>query len=144
MTDETKRKISKIFEPACVLGAFERLVAAFLSIGVVALALTALWRLAVEIWGIVAYGGNSEALMRTAFGTMMTVLITIEFGHSIVQKNDGKILGPVKVKTIILIAIMAVSRGFMMTENQGFPPWATAASALALLALGAVYKMLDD
>lgn len=76
------------------------------------------------------------------FGNMLTLYIAMEFRHSIenVLHQRGHII---QVRTIILIAMLAISRKFIVMDKEvGYEMFA--ALALVLMSLGAVYWMLKS
>lgn len=78
------------------------------------------------------------------FGSIMTVLIALEFKHSIVRvalRRDGV----VQVKTVLLIALLALSRKFVVLDATAKEdPALVAALAAATLVLGVVYWLLRE
>ena len=81
-----------------------------------------------------AFNPLDHEVFQSVFGMIMTLLIAMEFKHSIVrvaQRRDSII----QVKTVVLIALIALSRKFAS-------PAKIAALASATLALGATYWLL--
>jgi len=76
------------------------------------------------------------------FGNMLTLFIAIEFLHSIqgVLQRIGHII---EVRTILLIAMLAIARKFIVMDKST-PPETMAALAFILLALGGVYWILKN
>jgi uncharacterized membrane protein (DUF373 family) len=77
------------------------------------------------------------------FGMIMTLLIGLEFKHSIVRvalRRDSII----QVKTVVLIALIALSRKFVILDIQTTGAATIAALSGALLALGAVYWLIRE
>jgi uncharacterized membrane protein (DUF373 family) len=70
------------------------------------------------------------------------LLIALEFKHSIIKValRRGSII---QVKTVILIALIALSRKFVILDVETSPA-TIAALAFALLALGAVYWLMRE
>jgi len=76
------------------------------------------------------------------FGMIMTLLIAMEFKHSIVRvalRRDSII----QVKTVILIGLIALARKFVILDPEA-SPGKIAALAGATLALGATYWLLRE
>jgi uncharacterized membrane protein (DUF373 family) len=76
------------------------------------------------------------------FGMIMTLLIALEFKHSIIKvalRRDSII----QVKTVILIAVIALSRKFVILDVETSPA-KIAALAFALLTLGLVYWLMRE
>lgn len=79
----------------------------------------------------------NHEIFQAVFGIIMTLLIAMEFKHSIVRvafRHDSII----KVKTVVLIAIIALSRKFVILDTSPSPS-KIAALACAVIALGIVY-----
>ncbi|MHB1075815.1 phosphate-starvation-inducible PsiE family protein [Thiobacillus sp.] len=81
-------------------------------------------------------------VFQTVFGMIMTLLIAMEFKHSIIKvalRRDSII----QVKTVVLIALIALSRKFIILDPD-VGPGKIAALAGATLALGLVYWLLRE
>jgi uncharacterized membrane protein (DUF373 family) len=122
---------------------FEQMVVIILSILIALIVFVAL----IELVRIVVYMIETETLnplrqetFHLVFGMIMTLLIALEFRHSIV-KVALRHESVVQVKTVILIALIALARKFVILDPATGPA-TIAALALALLALGAVYWLL--
>jgi uncharacterized membrane protein (DUF373 family) len=124
---------------------FERIVAVVLSLLIAVIVLVAL----IELVRIVIYMLETETLnplqqetFHLVFGMIMTLLIALEFKHSIIKvalRNESRI----QVKTVILIALIALARKFVILD-PGTRPATIAALAMALLALGVVYWLMRE
>src|SRR4051794_26041025 len=77
------------------------------------------------------------------FGMIFTVLIAVEFNHSLVSVLERR-NGVVQVRTVLLIALLAVVRKFIVLEVQDVPPLTLIGLALTTLALGGVYRLVRD
>ena len=73
----------------------------------------------------------------------MTVLIALEFNHAIMSILHRK-ESIVQLKTVILIALLAMARKFIIIDFTGLEPLAVLALAFAVLALGLVYWLVRD
>lgn len=108
--------------------------------------LAALWGLLVEVYRLVLRGTfdtlNHEAF-QSVFGMMLTLLIALEFGHSIVHPHSRS-AGIIKTQTIILIAILAISREFIVFQMERYSAFLLTAYAASLLSLGIVYKLIKE
>ncbi|ALY88478.1 hypothetical protein Q030_01915 [Pseudomonas aeruginosa BWHPSA017] len=81
-------------------------------------------------------------VFQLVFGATMTLLIAMEFKHSIVRvalRRDSII----QVKTVILIGLIALARKFVILDPEA-SPGKIAALAGATLALGATYWLLRE
>jgi uncharacterized membrane protein (DUF373 family) len=122
---------------------FEQMVAVVLSVVIAVIVLVAV----VELVRIVIHMLEAETLdllqqesFQLVFGMIMTLLIALEFKHSIIKValRDESV---VQVKTVILIALLALARKFVILD-PGTGPATIAALAVALLALGVVYWLM--
>jgi uncharacterized membrane protein (DUF373 family) len=73
---------------------------------------------------------------------IMTLLIALEFKHSIIKVALRR-NSIIQVKTVILIALIALSRKFVILDVETSPA-KIAALAFALLALGFVYWLMRE
>jgi len=125
---------------------FEQLVAIALSLIIAVLILIALVQLYKRVLPLVL-GGALDLLdhevFQALFGSIFTVLIAMEFKHSIVKaamRRDRII----QVRTVVLIALLAMSRKFVILDASVTPAATIAALAAVTLVLGAVYWLLKD
>ncbi len=125
---------------------FEQLVAIALSLIIAVLILIALVQLYERVLPLVL-GGALDPLdhevFQALFGSIFTVLIAMEFKHSIVKaamRRDRII----QVRTVVLIALLAMSRKFVILDASVTPAATIAALAAVTLVLGAVYWLLKD
>ena len=125
---------------------FEQLVAIALSLIIAVLILIALVQLYERVLPLVL-GGALDLLdhevFQALFGSIFTVLIAMEFKHSIVKaamRRDRII----QVRTVVLIALLAMSRKFVILDASVTPAATIAALAAVTLVLGAVYWLLKD
>ena len=79
---------------------------------------------------------------QSAFGMMMTLLIALEFKHSIIRAALRR-ENIVHVKTVVLIALVAHSRNFVLLDMDTEPAKVAALSG-AMLALGVVYWLMRE
>ena len=83
------------------------------------------------------------ASFQSIFGMIMTVLIALEFNHAIMSILHRK-ESIVQLKTVILIALLAMARKFIIIDFTGTEPLAVFGLASALLALGLVYWLVRE
>lgn len=125
---------------------FEQLVVLALSSLIALVILAALLQLILQVLPLLI-GGALDPLdhevFQALFGTIMTLLIALEFKHSIVHvalRRDSV----VQVKTVVLIALLALSRKFIVLDSTVTSAATIAALAGATLALGSVYWLLRE
>ena len=74
---------------------------------------------------------------------IMTLLIALEFKQSIIRVALRR-ESIVQVKTVVLIALLALSRKFIVLDSKVTEAQTIAALALATLVLGVVYWLLRE
>ena len=125
---------------------FEQVVVLMLTGLIILVIASAIWHLAVKILFalvLTSFDPTDPAVFQTVFGMIFTVIIALEFKHSILimVKSEQSV---VQVRTVVLIAMLAVIRKFIIidlsatTANQMF------ALAAGIVALGAVYWLVRD
>jgi uncharacterized membrane protein (DUF373 family) len=83
------------------------------------------------------------ASFQSIFGMIMTVLIALEFNHaiiSILNRRDSI----VQLRTVILIALLAMARKFIIIDFTSLEPLAVFGLASAVLALGLVWWLVRE
>jgi uncharacterized membrane protein (DUF373 family) len=125
---------------------FEQIVAVVLSLIIAVVIVIALIQLILRLAPLLIGGALDpldHELFQTLFGTIMTLLIAMEFKHSIIRaamRSDSII----QVKTVILIALLALSRKFIILDAYATGAATIAALAAATLVLGIVYWLLRE
>src|SRR3984885_2982944 len=75
------------------------------------------------------------------FGIVLTVLIALEFKHTLlVVKHQRRAI--VQIRAVVLIALLALVRRFIILDLYQTPPNVIAALAGAALALGLVFSLV--
>jgi uncharacterized membrane protein (DUF373 family) len=124
---------------------FEQVVALILSMVIaviIVVSLIQLTSIVVTLLIIDAFNPLDHQVFQSVFGMIMTLLIAMEFKHSIVRvalRRDSI----VQVKTVILIALIALARKFVILDPDA-SSGKVAALAGATLALGATYWLLRE
>ncbi|QLS23030.1 heat resistance protein PsiE-GI [Klebsiella michiganensis] len=119
---------------------FEQVVALVLSAVIAVIIMVSLFQLISIVFTLLvldAFNPLDHKVFQSVFGMIMTLLIAMEFKHSIVRvalRRDSII----QVKTVVLIAL---SRKFVILDSDASPA-KIAALAGATLALGATYWLL--
>lgn len=124
---------------------FEQVVAITLS-GVIAvvivISLIQLIRLVFTLLVMDALNPLDHEVFQLVFGATMTLLIAMEFKHSIVKVALRK-ESIIQVKTVILIAILALARKLIIPEPD-IAPAKVAVLAGTVLALGLTYWLMRE
>lgn len=130
---ETLRTINPRWEAMTLNQRFETTVALFLTLLTGIIIVVALFRLGMEVIGGLLFGALNpldHSVFQVVFGHIMTVLIALEFNHTIlyaVAREESII----QTKVVLLIALLALARKFIILDLD-------AVSANHLLALGVV------
>lgn len=125
---------------------FEQVVAIILSLVIAVVIALALVQLLMRLTPLVLAGAIDpldHEVFQTLFGMVMTLLIALEFKHSIIRVALRK-SSIVQVKTVVLIALIALSRKFVILDTAVTGAASIAALAGATLVLGIVYWLLRD
>ncbi len=125
---------------------FEQLVVIALSLIIASVILMALLQLCRRVVPLVI-GGAIDPLdhdvFQALFGSIFTVLIALEFKHSIVRPALRR-NSIVQVRTVLLIALLALSRKFVILDSAATPALTIAALGFATLVLGIVCWLLRE
>ncbi|MEI6067199.1 MAG: phosphate-starvation-inducible PsiE family protein [Methylococcaceae bacterium] len=125
---------------------FEHLVALMLTILVSLIMLVAMFRLSVGIIHDLLFGFLNpleHQVFQALFGEIMTLLIAMEFNHTIhlVAMRKQNII---QVKTVLLIAILALARKIIIMDMHKISTSQIEALAAMTLALGIVYWLMRE
>jgi uncharacterized membrane protein (DUF373 family) len=84
-----------------------------------------------------------QEVFQALFGMILTVLIALEFNHSIMEvlERENSI---VQVRTVVLIALLALVRKFIVLDTTKTDPLTIIGLAAAVLALGAAHWLVRD
>jgi len=124
---------------------FEQLVALVLSAVIAVIILVALVELVRDVLAMLTREAANllqDDSFQLVFGMIMTLLIALEFKHSIVKviAHEESLI---QVRTVILIALIALARKFVILD-AGTGPAKIAALAGAMLALGIVHRLVRE
>ena len=107
----------------------------------------ALWNLVLKILlSIVSSGGfdpTDYAVFQAFFGMIFTVIIALEFKRSLLVVAERR-HGIVQVRTVLLIALLAIVRKLMIIDLSEAEAQQVFALAAAIMALGAVYWFVRE
>jgi uncharacterized membrane protein (DUF373 family) len=124
---------------------FERLVGLVLTVCVSVVILFAIAHLAFGL--VTAFEAGARTfdyrVFQQLFEMILTVLIALEFNHSLAQVVKGR-AGLIQVKTVILIGILVVVRKFVLIDIDNTSASMFLGLAAAILALGVVYWLVVD
>jgi uncharacterized membrane protein (DUF373 family) len=125
---------------------FESTVAAFLSVVIALVVVIALYRLASGVLVSLVFGvldPLDPAVFQTIFGDLLTLLIALEFNHSL-QLVVTREQSLIQTKVVLLIALLALARKFILLDLDDTTPEQIIALAATALALGVVYWLMRE
>ncbi len=125
---------------------FEQIISLGLTGLIAIIVLIAFVRLTVDVYNLLVVGmldPLEHGVFKKIFGMIMTLLIAMEFKHSIVKVLERKD-HVVQVKTVLLIALLALSRKFIILDIKTIHAASLAALALSVLSLGVVYRLVHN
>ena len=146
MNKSLLKEIVKDWSTMDVSEKFEQIVALVLGFFIAVIIILSLLSLLTTVLPLVIEGVLDPLSPQTftkLFGMIMTVLIAMEFKHSIIRvalRKDSII----QVKTVILIALLALGRKFIILDTSKTDAATIAALAAGLLALGIVYWLMRE
>jgi uncharacterized membrane protein (DUF373 family) len=82
-------------------------------------------------------------VFQAIFGMIFTVLIALEFNHSIISVLQRK-ESVIQVRTVVLIALLALVRKFIILDASKTEPLTIIGLAVAILALGSAHWLVRD
>jgi uncharacterized membrane protein (DUF373 family) len=116
-----------------------RIVMAFVAIVIVYSVILVTIELAVDF--MLGRAFMEQELFQDVFGSILTILILLEFNHSIAVALKHKI-GIVQARTVVLIAILVIARKIILIDFKTASIEMLGAHAFVALALGALYWLL--
>ena len=125
---------------------FEHVVSLVLTVLISLVIVAALINLTFRILMLVIFGlldPAEHSVFQAIFGMIFTVLIALEFNHSIIGVLHRKET-VVQVRTVVLIALLALVRKFIILDATKTEPLTIIGLAAAVLALGGVYWLVRD
>jgi uncharacterized membrane protein (DUF373 family) len=125
---------------------FEQVVSLAITMLVSVLVLVTVFHLTARIAHLVLLDLTESAqqeAFQVVFGMIMTVLMALEFNHSILSVLERR-HGVVQVRTVVLIALLALVRKFVIVDVENVAPVTMLGLAASALALGSVYWLLRE
>jgi uncharacterized membrane protein (DUF373 family) len=138
--------IRKEWSQLTVYQRFETLVALVLRLVIAVIIAVALYRLVAGVMGALlfrAFNPLDHTVFQVVFGGIMTVLITLEFGHTL-QYFFSRGKGIIQAKIVIVIALLALARKVIVTDPFEAAPGSVFALAALTLALGVTYWLMRE
>jgi uncharacterized membrane protein (DUF373 family) len=125
---------------------FEHVIALLLSSIIAVIVLFALLQLVREIFILMiseAFKPLDHAVFQVVFGMIMTLLIAMEFKHSILKVLERK-SRIVQARGVVLIALLALTRKLIILDLSVVSPWKLAALGFVVFVLAVVYYLLKE
>jgi uncharacterized membrane protein (DUF373 family) len=138
--------MGKAWADGSVYERFEALVAFILTLVIGAVIVVALYRLLVGVAQTLVLDSLNpldHAVFQKVFGQIMTLLIALEFNHTLRHAVTGD-RGIIHTKTVILIAELALARKIIIADLFQEGPATALALALLMLALGVTYWLMRE
>jgi uncharacterized membrane protein (DUF373 family) len=124
---------------------FEHSVVLILTVLISVVVVFAVWNLLVKVTDSILDTGGFDPtdyeVFQAIFGMIFTVIIALEFKRSLLVVAERK-RGIVQVRTVILIAMLAIVRKLMIIDLSATDAPHLLALSAAILALGVVYWLV--
>jgi uncharacterized membrane protein (DUF373 family) len=125
---------------------FEHLIISLLTVVIAAIVGVATWQLILHTFDLVCshlLDPRDAQVFQVVFGMVLTVLIAMEFKHSLLivlhQQRDI-----VQIRSVVLIALLAVVRKFIILDIYQTQPAVVFALAASSLSLGIVFWLVRN
>jgi len=125
---------------------FEASVAFVLTVVIAMVVTVALYRLVISVVDTLvlqAVNPLEHSVFQRVFGEIMTLLIALEFNHTLHHVVTGE-RGIIQTKMVILIAELALARKIIVTDLFLESPASALALAGLMLALGVTYWLMRE
>lgn len=132
-------KISSIFD------LFEEIAMLVLTLGIMVVAALGLIHVLYAVFEMLrtaTLSPTNPVVLQSLFGLFFTVLIALEFKHSILVSPDTPSHSMVRMRSVLLIGMMATVRKFIVLDLSGLDVMEVLALSVAILALGIVYWLV--
>jgi uncharacterized membrane protein (DUF373 family) len=125
---------------------FEAVVASLLRLVIGAIIAVALYRLVVRVVDTLvlrALDPLEHSVFQQVFGAIMTLLITLEFGHTL-QYVIARGIAIIQARVVVLIALLALARKIIVVDLFEVPAVQVMALAALTLSLGLAYWLVRE
>jgi len=124
---------------------FERIALGSVLILLAVITMFAIVLLAIQLASDLMLGESflDKAVLQDAFGSTLTIIILLEFNHSIYVALTQK-SGAIQVRIVVLIAILVIARKLMLQDFAAANVETLLGFAGLLLALGALYWLISN
>jgi uncharacterized membrane protein (DUF373 family) len=118
-----------------------RFILAILAVMIIYTLVLVVLQLADDFWLGTAF--MDKAVLQDAFGSILTVLILLEFGHSIAVAVARR-SGAIQVRIVVLIVVLVIARKLMLLDYATTELGTLFGYGGLLFILGAVYWLISD
>jgi uncharacterized membrane protein (DUF373 family) len=124
---------------------FEQLMLHIILLFVSIISIVMLVLVAIQLFNDVQLGESfmDKAVLQDTFGSILTILILLEFNHSIALSIKSK-TGAVQVRIIVLIAILVVVRKLMLLDYNSLTMQTLLGLSALLVSLGLLYGLITE
>ena len=124
---------------------FERMALGSVLVMLAVITVYAIFFAAVRLLGDLALGTAflDKAAMQDTFGLLLTIVILLEFNHSIYVALTER-TGAIQARIVVLIAILVIARKLMLQDFEALDYEILLGFGGLLLALGALYWLISD
>ncbi|AQT06252.1 phosphate-starvation-inducible PsiE family protein [Acetobacter persici] len=132
-------RISKLFD------LFEEMAMLILTLCITAVAALGLIHVIYAVFNMIrdaTLSPTSPEVLQALFGLFFTVLIALEFKHSILVTPSSSSHSLIRLRSVLLIGIMATVRKFIVMDLSKIDVMEVFALSAATLALGLVYGLV--
>ena len=129
---------------ASLFGKLEQGIMAVLTVVIAIVAILSTWHLILLVAQLLLAGRLDPAdheVLQAIFGTIFTVLIALEFRRLLLSATSER-GSVVRVRSVVLIAMLATVRRFIVMDLSAVQVGETLAVVAAMLALGVVYWLI--
>jgi uncharacterized membrane protein (DUF373 family) len=139
-------RLLRVFREATPYETFEYVVIQILTALIMVITAVATFGLVVDVWQLVVTNPLDLANIsnfQDVFGNIFTVIIALEFKSSL-RATFFERKEVVRGRTIMLIALLAVARKFIILDLHEVSPLELLALAASALALGGIYWLIRE
>lgn len=136
-----------IWMPLTFYEKFEHAIVLILTGLIVLVVIAAMWNLALKIFVSIilvrSFDPTDYSVFQAVFGMIFTVIIALEFKRSLLVIAERK-EGIVQVRTVILIALLAIVRKLIILDLNNTDAMHLLALSAAVVSLGGVYWIVRE
>jgi uncharacterized membrane protein (DUF373 family) len=145
-TTARRKDFALVWPTLSIYERFEYVVAFVITALIAVIVLLATFDLGREVVVLVWHGSLDpldQRMFQVLFGQIMTILIALEFKHSIIKAAAHR-SNVIQVRTVLLIALLAITRKFIILDVGAYPATIMLALAASVVALGITYWLVRD